>query len=114
MFVGLFLGALKICGIRRWPVSDDWLSRPDGASFVGVIAERDDEIENDVFVLVPRFWVRARGVHLVTFLKDANGIGIDSGPGICAGAKRLESTFAESTDEIFAEDTASTVAGAQE
>ena len=95
-------------------MSDDRLSRPERALFVGVIAERDDEIENDVFVLVPRFWVRPRGVHLITFLKDANGIGIDGGPGIRAGAKRLEPPLAESTDEIFAEDTAGTIAGAQE
>jgi hypothetical protein len=51
---------------------------------------------------------------LVTLLKNANGIGVDRRSGIGARAKRLESALAQSADKIFAEDTASTVPGAQE
>src|ERR1700751_3777326 len=56
---------------------DDRLPWPERAAFLRVVADGDYEVKNGAFVFVPGRRTSCGSVHLITLMKDANGIRIN-------------------------------------
>ena len=92
----------------------DRLPRPYRTRFLGVIADGDHKIKNDILVHVPRLRPGIRSIDFKGLLQYPQGIGVDLWTWIRAGAVGFETTFVEFSNEILAENAASAVAGTKE
>jgi hypothetical protein len=94
-------------------VSNDWLSRPHRTTLTSVVADGYNKIKFDVFELFPRFTPSFRTIDLVNVLQDLNRERIDFARGKRTGTEHLKARSAQVSQEVFAKDTASGIAGAQ-
>ena len=75
----LFLGTFENARVGRWPMRNNGLSRPNRTMFLGVIANRNNEIEDNVLVLVPGFLAGVGSINSIGLPENANGVGVDFG-----------------------------------
>src|SRR5665213_826937 len=89
------------------------IPRKDGTRLLGIVADRDDEIELHVLELIPRLAAGVARVDAVVLLQHPESERIDLAGRPCARAVGPDATVAFGAQEVFANDAPGGVARAQ-
>lgn len=109
-----FVGAFCSARINGWPVSKDWLPRPDRACLLGVIAKGDNEVKVNALEFVPRLAAGAAYINVVLFTKNTQSQWVGSSLGLGACTMGLEATGNDSIGEKFCQNASGRVSRTEE